>query len=171
MKTKEVRFWITSDTHLGHSPGITHRDPGFEDIIKKNLRVVNEGDVLIHLGDFCLGEDEKWHDFYLKDLKCKKILILGNHDSKSDTWYYNHGWDFVCRSFVNKFHRKKIIFTHVPIPKSEGEAYDMNIHGHLHGNDHRLEDKLKAEYDPRFHYDVGVDPQKMKPILLNNIVK
>jgi calcineurin-like phosphoesterase family protein len=113
-----------------------HRPDNYEKLLEKSLNRLTENDILIFLGDFCIGRDELMHNKYLVPLKCKKILVLGNHDHKSDSWYYNHGWDFVCRSFSGKYFGKKILFSHIP-KLYNLEEYDMNIHGHLHDNRHR----------------------------------
>jgi calcineurin-like phosphoesterase family protein len=93
---------------------------------------------LIFLGDICIGNDRDVHDFYVKDLPCKKILVRGNHDVKSYSWYIDHGWDLVVEQLKIKLFGKTILFSHIP----EGLAHigwDVCIHGHFHNMMHRPE--------------------------------
>ena len=115
-----------------------NRPKGFEQIILNNLsKTINSNDnLLIHLGDFCIGEDAKWHNIILSSLPCKKWLIRGNHDRKSNNWYFTHGWDFIAEQFLDTYFGKKILFSHTP-QKDVGN-FDLNIHGHFHNNLHRL---------------------------------
>jgi len=130
-----MNYLITSDTHLGHSHKILNRPIGFENkILKKHIHAVNENDVLIHLGDFCIGKDAYWHELFMNKVKGKKWLIKGNHDKKSNTWYLSHGWDFVGNSIFLEVFGKTILFTHKPEPAWN---HEMNIHGHLHNDNHK----------------------------------
>lgn len=106
----------------------------------KNLMLPNDKELsshscLIHLGDFSLGNEEeacrKLSQYWLG----RKILVMGNHDSKSASWYMEHGWDFVCDSFRLKYAGKIIHFSHKPEPWDG--IWEINIHGHLHNLGHR----------------------------------
>jgi len=131
-----MKVYAISDTHFNHKKLIEYGRPvDFEEQILKNLEKL-QGDLLIHCGDFCIGKNAESMERYMEAAKGfkKKILVRGNHDPQSDAWYIEHGFDFVCDSFVNTFFGKKILFTHIPAKRS---AFDYNIHGHLHGNAHR----------------------------------
>ncbi len=95
-----MQIWLTTDTHFGHSKIIQWGRPNnFEDKILTALQQQTEhGDILIHLGDFCIGKDLFWHNQYIANLPGRKHwLLLGNHDKKSTSWYIAHGWDWVGR--------------------------------------------------------------------------
>jgi len=140
-KAGEMKYWIITDTHFGHdsptSPMITQcgRPDGFSQKILINLNRTKQcPDILIHLGDICFGREEYWHNELNKWVCGKKWLIRGNHDKKSDTWYLEHGWDFVAEwIWIVKF-GKNILLSHKPIADC---GYDLNIHGHFHNADHR----------------------------------
>lgn len=135
-----MRFWITTDTHLGHNRMIEFGRPeNFEEKILKSFSPLERNDVLIHLGDVCIGHDEENHKRLLDAIPCKKWLIKGNHDHKSTSWYLDHGWDFVANTFSLAYGGKRIIFSHVP-QDTDKLGMDLNIHGHLHDNNHRTED-------------------------------
>lgn len=138
------KIWVITDTHFNHEKiKQWGRPDDYETQIAKSLNALTENDVLIHLGDICIGKDEEMHQKYIVPLKCKKWLMKGNHDNKSYTWYLEHGWDFVAENIEFIFQGKKIVFSHKPLPDS---SYDFNIHGHLHAGEHRTEyDGLRHE--------------------------
>ena len=141
-----MNYWITTDTHFGHDKLMEYlnRPKGFEDLIlRRHQNTIKQGDVLIHLGDICIGNDKHWHAQFMKCLpSVKRWLIRGNHDKKTNHWYLNHGWDFVATTIQMRVYGLDILFSHIPQPDS---GYDINIHGHSHNNDHhRHEPELKA---------------------------
>ena len=112
------------------------RPKDFEWIIMENTRKhVNDNDVLIHTGDFCLDRPDFWHNEFINHCPGKKWLVLGNHDKKSLSWYIKRGWDFVGTELSLFIHGKNILFSHKPLQICD--RYDINIHGHLHNSGHR----------------------------------
>ncbi len=127
-----MNYWIISDTHFGHAAMETYcgRPKNFANIILKNLsRTVKENDVLVHLGDFCFGDEEKWHYKFMK-IPGTKWLIKGNHDKKSNQFYLKNGWDFVGDGMVLNMFGERIFFTHEPLNFTSTSI--LNIHGHQH---------------------------------------
>jgi len=132
-------IWLTTDTHFGHQMLIDkgYRPCGYDSRIRGHLLDLPPSNVLIHLGDVCIGNDEAHHQAFLGPLIYRRIkcwLIRGNHDKKSDSWYLKRGWDFVGESLVIQRHGKRILFTHRP--SEHTEDCDVNIHGHLHATRH-----------------------------------
>lgn len=133
-----MKIYIISDTHFSHDKiiGFCDRPTDHEEIILKNLILTGTTeDCLVHLGDFSLGEEEKYSRKLCQHWVGRKILVLGNHDSKSWSWYMEHGWDFVCDSFRLKYAGKIIHFSHKPEPWDG--VWEINVHGHLHNLGHR----------------------------------
>jgi len=174
------KIWIISDTHFNHDKMVDYcnRPKNFEELIIKNLEVIKVEDILIHLGDVCFGNDKE-NNKKLTQLKCKKWLVKGNHDKKSNKWYLENGWDFVCESFSDNYFGKKILFSHCPMP---AEKYDLNIHGHFHNALPRLlrgEWKVEGEKERNEqdllnllngkHKLVALEETNYKPILLNSL--
>ena len=58
-----MRIWLTTDTHFGHSKMVEYcgRPENFSDRILENFKVIKEHDILLHLGDFCIGNELMWH--------------------------------------------------------------------------------------------------------------
>jgi len=133
----------------------------------KGLKAIPAGDVLIHLGDICIGNDEEIHKA-IASLQCKKILVRGNHDGKSIGWYTEHGWDFVCDSFELIYHGHYLFFSHRPTAPMG--HFTHNIHGHTHGNLHRSEEYIPF-YDPSYNKDISPELVGYEPLRLDVFIK
>lgn len=165
-----MKIFAISDTHFGHDELVKYGRPvNFSSKILTHIKK-QSGDVLIHCGDFCIGDDIKWHDLFMSNTKNfkKRILIRGNHDNKSYSWYYKHGWDFVCDEIKLKMFGKVVLFTHKPIPREDKKEVQINIHGHLHGNDHRANEGVL--YLPPFHQDMSVDIKNYRAVDLSVLI-
>ena len=170
-----MNYWITTDTHLGHEKLLEYGRPErFSEKILKGVRnTVRRKDVLIHLGDICIGNDMYWHEELLRrtlSVSTKKWLVKGNHDRKSDTWYLNNGWDFVSdRIYLEKF-GAKILFSHIPVGIIGDYTFDINIHGHFHDSDHRRnEPEISAILSDR-NILVALEYTNYMPVNLKKIV-
>ena len=147
-----MNYWVIADTHLGHDKMVKqgYRPEGFEQKIFKNIYAsIKSEDVLIHLGDVCIGCDEHWNNYLLGEThRCKTWLVKGNHDNKSNCWYLSHGWHCVSDALILDVYGKRILFTHIPCTSHDN--FDLNIHGHLHNTNHRniegLTEKHKLIY-------------------------
>lgn len=139
-------IWLTSDTHFGHENIIRYCNRPFanakemDDAIRtKWNETVKDGDIVYHLGDVYfgakIGNNEEPEDF-LKTLKGRKRLLLGNHDELKN--------GVLQRSFQKvglwrKFSEFGLILTHVPVhestlyetPDANFPCY-INVHGHIH---------------------------------------
>lgn len=173
-----MKIWLTTDTHFGHKKLIefTGRPEGFETKILNNL--VNgpgqsgtnfkNGDLLIHLGDFCIGKDADWHQLFMESLPTvRKVLVRGNHDKKSDQWYYEHGWDFVCQNFTLYFQGKRILFSHRPQPDGK---FDINIHGHFHNSDHHLHEPELVAIRNSKQKLLAIENTNLMPVTLESFI-
>jgi len=170
---KQPKIWLITDTHFGHDKMVEYcgRPKDHSYLILNNLeKAIKPGDTLIHLGDFCIGEDEKWMRYFHElTVAAKTILVRGNHDHKSDNWYITHGFDAVVESFVNTYFGKKILFSHIPQKKQEG--IDFNVHGHFHNADHRrTEPELQALYDHDYHKLLAIENTGLQPVLLETFL-
>jgi calcineurin-like phosphoesterase family protein len=155
-----MRYWITADTHLGHDNlvNLAGRPEGFTEKVLKNLRnSVTKDDILIHLGDVCLGRDEYWHTRLQEVVARSKWLIRGNHDRKSTNWYMTHGWEVVIDALTFTEFGAKIALSHKPI---EDSGYDINIHGHFHNS------QLGANFAEKNPDCIGIINNKQKLVAL-----
>lgn len=165
-----MKIWLTTDTHFGHDMLIQYGRPAdFTEQIFKKLEVIEVGDMLIHLGDFCIGKDEEWTERYFKQLQgVKHILVRGNHDCKSNSWYLDHGWPMVCNSFSFEMFGKNIMFSHYPI--AWDGYYDVNIHGHFHDTDHRRFEPQFTKILNGYHKLLALEKTNYQPVLLRTFL-
>ena len=165
-----MKIFLIADTHYCHQKLIekNYRPDNFEKLLYKNLSNIPKDAVLLHLGDVCLGNDQEAHNKYIKTLKCQKWLVRGNHDHKSNNWYLNNGWNFICTSFVDRYFGRKILFSH--IPKILHKNIDLNIHGHFHNSDHRWQEPELVKRITEKHRLFSAETSKYKPILLEDFI-
>lgn len=174
-----MKIYAISDTHFGHEKltTLSNRPEDFTEIILEDLNR-QRGDLLIHCGDFCIGQDEKWAEaFNLATVGfSKRILVRGNHDKKSDSWYLSRCFDFVCDQLVTTHFGKRVIYSHMPVFRNDkfwepSFGPVRNIHGHLHGNMHRGEFvKDGVPYDLNYHYDLAPELHDYKVVNVESIL-
>lgn len=68
----------------------------FDNITIEYINDIVNGGTLLHLGDFAFRGVKE----YSERLKCKKILLLGNHDKKPADYFRDAGWDCVVDTSV-----------------------------------------------------------------------
>lgn len=166
-----MKYWITTDTHFNHWKMLEYcgRPNDFEHKIFKGLSGIPSSDILIHLGDVCIGRDMEMHNNYIVPLQCKKILVLGNHDKKSPQWYMTNGWDFALKGLRLKVSGKRILLTHMPQP--DDHWYDINIHGHFHNSDHRSHEPDLVKVKNEKHKLLALEYTNYQPVSLEDFIK
>jgi len=67
-----MNYYVTSDTHFNHEHlvDLSDRKHGFEKKILNGFKILKKGDVLIHTGDICIGNDREVGKIF-KDLQEK----------------------------------------------------------------------------------------------------
>lgn len=173
-----MNYWLISDTHFNHTKldAWGGRSGDWQQKLIDGIRAIPEDDILIHLGDICIGDDTEVHDMMFKrlngallDVVRQTTLVRGNHDKKSISWYTEHGWDFVCDQIGIVHHGVDILLSHRPMPPDTWR-YKYNIHGHTHGNMHRAEE-YSAWYDKSFHIDISPEVVGYAPLRLDTLMK
>lgn len=162
-----MKIYIISDTHFGHDKIIEYckRPNNHETLLFNNIDDIKAEDLLIHLGDVCIGEDAL-NNNRISLSPCRKVLVMGNHDSKSWSWYMEHGWDFVCESFRLTYAGKIIHFSHKP--EAWDGVWEINVHGHLHNLGHR--DKEFKELK-KWHRLYAPELMNYQPIELSKFIQ
>lgn len=161
--------YIMTDTHLYHEKCkmFCNRPDDVDEKMTKNMIAIPKNSVFIHLGDYSWNPGVSYEKI-LKNMDCKKILVRGNHDKNTNSWFLRHGWDFVCMQFKDEYFGKKILFSHKP--QAWDGWYDYNIHGHFHNlPPERWELELTKIYTDR-HVLLSPELTGYKPISLNSIV-
>ena len=133
--------YFTSDLHLGHRNIIRLCNRPFatieemdETLIRNWNAKVTNGDTVYILGDL-LFRNEKPAEEYLKQLKGKKHLIIGNHD---------RDWVKKCNlkdffESVNNLHfisdgKRQMTLCHYPMMSWPHMTRCYMVFGHIHGN-------------------------------------
>ena len=125
--------WFISDTHFDDED---REYMGYDISEKSQMTIikdfVHKPDTLIHLGD--VGNLE-----YLNELKCYKVLIMGNHDKSKEKMkrYFDEVYDGPL--WVSQ----KLVLSHEPLCVTGYGSYPYvvhNIHGHVHNSIYHIDD-------------------------------
>lgn len=163
-----MKYWIISDTHFNHAKIIEYcgRPADHETQMLGGMTKIPTSDCLVHLGDICIGADEVVHGLIKESVKCRKILVIGNHDSKSTSWYMSHGWDFACHALRMEYCGKVVMLSHKPQPWDG--IWDINIHGHLHNLGRVKEIKHEMR---RWHRLYAPEAYNYVPVRLDKLIQ
>lgn len=167
-----VKFWITSDLHLGHTniikycsesrPFVSSEEMD-EKIISNWNSVIDPEDCVYILGDvaFCNAEEASHK---LNRMNGTKVLIAGNHDHKLKSQHtFVNCFSFVTDYMETNFEGSNLILFHYPIESWNRMSYgSIMLHGHKHGTPTNTKGKIK---------DVGIDTNNMFPYLLSDVIK
>lgn len=185
--TNGSNIWFTSDTHFGHENIIKYTNRPFKTIEEMDTELINRwndvvglNDTVYHLGDFTLGDTDKFA-YYIKQLN-GNINILSNKWHHDKRWIKDYHKDFDIKAFVEKFkvpllldamevleiddgsnYGKKIVLCHYPLDEWESKHYNsIHLHGHIHTQGYRKHGLNKL--------DVGVDNNDFRPINLATVL-
>ncbi|MBY3433789.1 hypothetical protein HFN89_06455 [Rhizobium laguerreae] len=143
-----VKKFYIADTHLLHARLLTMQPRVFgsieehdEKIISNWNSVVDDKDIVYHLGDFAfqLGVQADRVRWYFSRLKGRKHLIIGNHDLDEDGKLHPTiaSLDWEEPPQFMKFTRdggKKLVLCHYAIREWQGfHSGAFHFYGHSHG--------------------------------------
>ncbi len=162
---------ISADFHLSHNNIIKYCNRPFSSVgemnqtIIKNINdVVKPDDVLYHLGDFTMTDNYAIISEFAKEIRCKKVFILGNHDKRKnldklkedgiiEAWYDTYGLMYKnCYIWLSHYAHR---------------TWDQSHRGswHLYGHTHN---KMPSY---GLSFDAGVDSNNYKPYSFDDIEK
>ena len=170
-----MNFYI-ADLHLGHENIIRLSKRPFKSvdemdrtIIDNINKTVKPTDDLWILGDFSY-KGAKDPIEYLKQINCKKHLIIGNHDNKLLS-------DLNAKKYFNTITNYKkindngraVVLCHYPIAEWDGYFRgSYHLFGHVHNNFSNPWYKYMSSLDNC--YNVGVDVTDFKPVTLDQLI-
>lgn len=168
--------WLATDWHLWkriskNQPACRKRED-FKKVISAIESTIKMNDLLINLGDLVDGEfqDKESLRNQMREIVCKKVLVIGNNDLFDKSFYKSCGFSYVVDSF--KWH--DILFTHMPVRNN----CDMNIHGHIHSSCPTMRKNPEgSNRTPQYwipytnQMDVAWLGARMKPIELSEAIK
>ena len=159
-----MKFWFTADYHLGHSKIIEYCNRPFKnvnemnyEIIKRHNEIIEEKDIVFHIGDFCFkntGSPKVLE--YEKLLNGKLIFIRGNHDC-------NNSCKTILESAIIKYGGYEMNLVHNP--GDYNPNYLINLVGHVH-NRWKIQQMKTSVL-----LNVGVDIWNYYPISIKTINK
>lgn len=118
-----IGTWFTSDLHFCHNKPFVYEPRGFSSIYEMNETIVanwnevvdSEDDVYV-LGDLMLVDNEAGAK-YIKSLKGKLHIILGNHDTDNRIELYNDFYNVVEITYAKilKIGGLRFFLCHYPV--------------------------------------------------------
>ncbi len=170
-----MRYWYTSDLHLGHKNIIKYCKRPFksleqmdETMIKRWNERVKPEDTVFVIGDFCFknssnkrGEGIKVLASYWENrLNGKIIHIQGNHDKNNST-------KTIIQRLVISYGNKRINLVHRP--DFADVNYSINFTGHLHQRWEIKRKRIREGFTDCIN--VGVDVWNFMPVTFEEIYK
>lgn len=159
-----MSIYFIADTHFGEENIMRYENRPFENaaemdnaIISNWNKMVKEEDEVYVLGD--LGADGQEASL-LSQLKGKKYLIKGNHDTQSNEYYRKVGFQEVYDYPI--ILKEFWILSHEPLYVNVNMPY-ANLFGHVHNS------PIFKTYS-RQHYCVSVERINYEPIAFEEIV-
>jgi calcineurin-like phosphoesterase family protein len=161
-----MAIFFTSDTHFGHGGALgLYRRPFASvsamngGLIERWNAVVEQNDVVWHMGDFAIRQPYTVMAEFLARLHGHKQLLTGNNDTPATIEL--EGWDSAQSYAEIVADGKSLVLCHYPFRTWRGiDKGWVNLHGHCHG-------RLKPM--PR-QFDVGVDVWGFRPVTLAEIL-
>jgi calcineurin-like phosphoesterase family protein len=183
------KIFLTSDTHFGHDRKFLYGPRGFnniqehdETIIQNWNSVVSPEDIVFHLGDVMLNDNEHGMEC-LRRLNGKIIIIPGNHDTRNRIELYKtlpnisviqgiqpDGSNLNVGAIYYKYNKYTFYMSHHPTNTSnlEGGHYLrmhlLNLYGHTHQN-------TNFYNEIPYMYHVGMDSHNCYPVCIDDIIE
>lgn len=155
--------WVGTDWHvwsIGHTPHHPYQSvSNIRQLSDSYANDIQVDDVFIYLGDLCdpavtdLNELKR----LVQNIPGYKILVKGNHDTETDYFYRDIGFDEVCDVCVIN----QVAFSHFPL-KVEPDM--INIHGHLHN-------EKRSDVDDANHINAYREDYYKHPIEISELIQ
>ena len=173
-------IYFTSDLHLGHENIIKHCGRPFssveemdEFIITNWNKRVHKNDIVYIVGDITLKN--VGGDAFVRRLKGKKILILGNHDQFIRRSGASELFEYIKAMDECRIDGRRITLCHYPMiewPGSrrepETKPYGYLVYGHIHNGVKQL---FRHLYESENALNAGMDVNGFMPVTWNELVE
>lgn len=173
-------IYYVADLHFGHQSVIKFDNRPFSSVEEMdrilielwNKKVSNK-DLVYVVGDFAY-RNTKPFEWYLKQLKGKKYLIIGNHDDKfleaAAAMSYFEGVDKMCHV---RDDGRNICVCHYPLAEWNGMYHGTyHVYGHIH-NSTNVTFQFMRTLDKALNCGVAINsyaPVTLKELEKNNFV-
>ena len=141
-----MKRFIIADTHFGHENIIKYESRPFNNSIEMDKRlielwnsVVGKDDLVYVLGDFTLSRRKEIISNLVGLLNGRKILVMGNHDTRKPKDYVGCGFEVAIRKPI--IVEPGVVLMHEPYEEKSLVAPNyIYFFGHVHNN-HSLMDE------------------------------
>ena len=172
-------IYFTSDLHFCHDRDFIYKSRGFDSVQEMNdaiIRnwnsIVTSEDTVYVLGDIMLKDNENGLKCW-EQLKGKKYVILGNHDTNPRVECYRNSPDTEILGYAIPFKYGKYHFylSHYPSLTANYDQDDplpmrvINLCGHTHTPDRF------SDMDKGLIYHVELDTHDNKPVSIEKIIE
>ena len=171
-------IYFTSDLHFCHDRPFMFNPRGFtnikdhdEAIVKNWNAIVDDEDEVYILGDLMLIDNEKGLS-YVRQLKGKLHIILGNHDTAQRVTLYkslSNVVEVVYASYL-RYKDRDFYLSHYPTIVGDmdhprrSKKIVYNLFGHTHQPTNFFNDVF-------FIYHVGLDSHQNQPVSIDQIIE
>lgn len=169
-----MNYYI-ADTHFGHDNIRRLSNRPFNSIEEMDKAIIDnwnskvaDGDDVYILGDFSYKSEDPIK--YLKKLKGRKHLIVGNHDNKllKNPACKKYFVEIVDMKMVDD-NETQIVLCHYPLVEWNGYYRNvLHFYGHVHNTYHN--ETTRYARDMKNAYNVGVDVIGFAPCTLKEII-
>lgn len=155
--------WVGTDWHvwsIGHTPHHPYQSvSNIRQLSDSYANDIQVDDVFIYLGDLCdpAVTDLNELKHLVQNIPGYKILVKGNHDTETDYFYRDIGFDEVCDVCVIN----QVAFSHFPL-KVEPDM--INIHGHLHT-------EKRSDVDDANHINAYREEYYKHPVEISELIQ
>ena len=159
-----IMKYFTADTHFNHKSIIEACSRPFKNVWAMNTHIINmwnkvvkDGDLVYHLGDFAFPNrgDGMDVDKIVKRLKGQIYLIKGNHDDKNIRLFDGLFLKIVDIAYLRLDTGERVMLCHYPMLEWRRSCHgSLHLYGHSHGGAPKRKNCL----------DVGVDAWDFIPI-------
>lgn len=153
-------FYVLSDTHFYHERILEFCGRPFDHevmMLKRWQRAVDEGDIVLHLGDLFFGGKagfERFREEITPNLPGRKYIVLGNHDKKRFD-YAELGFT-VLKPFSMPYRGYTVSFDHYP--QFVNDPKTVHVHGHIHNHPY-----ARGETERQRNINVSVEVLDYRP--------
>ena len=176
------KLHVISDHHFEHANIILYCNRPFEDVDEMNEKlieywnqIVGEEDIVIHLGDFCLGSSSQAADVIRRLNGSIVLLWVPWHHDKwaadvgvTSPLYYlltTKKLSLLGPMHILQYNDMTCHLSHYPLRSWEAQHYGtVHIHGHSHG-------KYPQPLGGGLVFDAGVDACNFAPVRFEWIYK
>ncbi len=169
-------IYYTADLHFGHANIIEYDNRPFKDVDEMDRALieywnkrVQPNDIVYIVGDFCFRSGHP-ADWYLRQLKGWKYLVVGNHDkpvlTNPDAVKLFEGIEQIMDVQDGE---KRITLCHYPI--AEWNSYfhgSWHIFGHIHNNKNEAYEDMKKKKQA---LNAGCMINNYMPVTFDELVK